>query len=77
MLKTRMISGKTVFYETTSGVNITSIKSVSFDSLEDVVVTVVYKDGVPFVYLPMRDNTPLVKLEDAVNKMGLIITKVA
>jgi len=77
MLKTRMISGKTVFYETTSGVNITSIKSVSFDSLEDVVVTVVYKDGVPYIHLPMRDNMPLVKLEDAVNKMGLIITKVA
>jgi len=77
VIRTRMIKGQTVFYESATGVNFTSIKSVSFQGYPDLLVTVVYKDGVPHVFLPFREGNPLVSLQTAIERMDLIITKVA
>lgn len=77
MIKTRTLNGVLAFYETSTGINLGTIKSVSIKGVDDTVITVVYKDSVPYIHLPQRDNTPLVKLSDAVSKMDMIITKVA
>lgn len=77
MLKTRTLNGERVFYESTTGVVLKNIKSVSILGVPDAVITVVYKDGVAWVHLPHRENTPLVKLTEAIEKMELQITKVA
>jgi len=77
MLKTRRIKGELAFYESTTGVTLNSIKSVAFTGYPEIIVTVVYKDGVPHVFLPFRDGNPLVSLQTAIERMDLIITKVA
>lgn len=77
MLKTRQIKGQLKFYESTTGITQENIKSVSFNGFPDVVVTLVYKDGVPFVFLPMRDGNPLVSLQYAIERAELSITRVA
>ena len=77
MIRTRMIKGKLAFYDSTTGVTLSSIKSVSFTGYPDMLVSTVTKDGEIYVYLPMREGNPLVKLEDAINRMDLIVNKVA
>lgn len=77
MIRTRMIRGKLAFYDSLTGVVLTSIKSVSFTGYPDMIVSTVTKDGEIFIYLPMRQGNPLVKLEDVINRMDLIVNKVA
>lgn len=76
MLKSRTISGKQSFYDSVTGRTLTNIKSVSFTNTQATVVTVVYKDSVPFVYVPSL-NMKLYKLEDVVDKMGFQVEVVA
>lgn len=68
MLKTRIISGKQSFYDSVTGQTLTNIRSVSFVGVEATVVTVVYKDKIPYVFVPQL-NMKLYKLEDVVGKM--------
>jgi len=76
MLKTRIISGKQSFYDSVTGQTLTNIKSVSFVGVEATVVTIVYKDKVPYVFVPQR-NMKLYKLEDVVGKMEYQLEVVA
>ena len=77
MIKTRSIKGTRVFYDSLTGVTLNSIKAVSIAGVQDTIVTVVNKDNELWIYLPQREGVPLVKLVDAVERMDLIITKVA
>lgn len=77
MIKTRMIKGQTAFYETTTGVTLKDIRSVGFLSYTDIIVTVIYKDSVPYIYLPFRDGNPLVSLQTAIERMELNVLKVS
>ena len=77
MIRTRVIKGKLAFYESLTGVVLTNIKCVSFTGYPDMLVSTVTKDGEIYVYLPMREGNPLVKLEDVINRMDLIVNKVA
>lgn len=77
MLKTRTINGQRKFYESSTGITENTIQAVSFQGHDNLVVTVVNKDGEPHIYLPFRTGNPLVKLVDAIEKMDLVITKVA
>lgn len=76
MLKTRIISGKQSFYDSVTGQTLTNIKSVSFTNTEATVVTVVYKDSIPWIYVPSL-NMKLYKLEDVVGKMEFQVEVVA
>jgi len=77
MIRVRTLNGKKVFYESTTGVVLDSIKAVGFTGYPEIIVTIVYKDGVPSVYLPFKAGNPLVTLQTAIENMELIITKVA
>lgn len=72
MIRTRLKDNKTIFYESSTGQTITTIDAVTISVVPDAVVTVVRKEGVPYIYLPHRDMA-LVTLKDAVEKMGLEI----
>jgi len=76
MLKTRIISGKQSFYDSVTGQTLKNIKSVSFTNTEATVVTVVYKDSIPWIYVPSL-NMKLYKLEDVVGKMEFQVEVVA
>lgn len=76
MLKTRIISGKQSFYDSVTGQTLTNIISVSFVGVEATVVTVVYKDKIPYVFVPQL-NMKLYKLEDVVGKMEYQLEMVA
>lgn len=76
MLKTRIISGKQSFYDSVTGQTLTNIRSVSFVGVEATVVTIVYKDKIPYVFVPQL-NMKLYKLEDVVGKMEYQLEVVA
>lgn len=80
MIRTRLINnGKQtsrVFYETTTGATITSIRSVAIHGIPDTIITVVWKEGVPYIHLPHKDAV-LVSLRDAIEVYELMIEKVA
>jgi hypothetical protein len=80
MIRTRLINnGKQtsrVFYDTNTGATITSLRSVTIHGVDDTIVTVVWKEGVPYIHLPHKDAV-LVSLHDAIEVYNLVIEKVA
>jgi hypothetical protein len=76
MLKTRNINGKQSFYDSVTGQVQTNIRSVKFLGVADTIVSIVYKDNIPHVFVPQL-NLKLYKLEDVVGKMEYMVERVA
>lgn len=80
MLKTRLKSStngtSTIFYETTNGQTVVNIRSVKLSVVPDSLITVVYQDGVPHIYLPHKDMA-FVTLKSAIENYNLEIYKVS
>lgn len=75
-IKTRTINNKLTYYTADDGQTLANIYSVSFEDVPNTVVTIVKKGGELYVHLPQR-NMNLVKLQDAIEKLGLIIYRVS
>lgn len=76
MLKTRLKGTTTIFYETINGQTVTNIRSVKLSVVPDSLITVVYQEGVPHIYLPHKDMA-FVTLKSAIENYNLEIYKVS
>lgn len=80
MLKTRLKSStngtSTIFYESTNGQTVTSVRSVKLSVVPDSLITVVYQDGTPYIYLAHKDMA-FVTLKSAIEDYNLEIYKVS
>lgn len=76
MLKTRLKGNTTIFYETTNGQTVTNIRSVKLSVVPDSLITVVYQEGIPHIYLPHKDMA-FVTLKTAIENYNLEIYKVS
>lgn len=81
MIRTRIVKNKagvdsSVFYDTSTGGVVTNLRAVSISVVPGAVITVVYKDKIPYIYLPHKDMM-LVSLKDAIEIYELQISKVS
>lgn len=77
MIRTRITTDKTgkeisIFYESTTGATIKNITAVRLEVVPNAVITVVYKAGIPYIYLPHK-GMALVTLQDAIEKQNLVV----